>query len=175
MKARLPAGAGAALDPVRAALLSQSRSDAGTVLAEARQHAEHERAAAGERAAQILQAGRDEGERQAGAAAASQLRRRRREARDTLLAAQRSLYDDLRRRCHEAATALREAPDYPVLLRHLTEHAGAILGPDASIHESGNGGVVAEAGSRRLDLSLPTLVDDELDRLGEEVRQLWTT
>jgi hypothetical protein len=35
--------------------------------------------------------------------------------------------------------------------------------------------VVAEAGSRRLDLSLPTLVDDELDRLGGKVRLLWTT
>ena len=174
MKARLPAGASAALDPVRAALLSQARSDAGSVLAEARQRAEHERAASRGRAAQILRAGRDEGERQAHAAAAAQLTRRRREARDTLLAAQRTLYDELRRRCHDAARALREAPDYPDLRRHLTD-AGAALGRGASIHESGDGGVVAVAGSRRLDLSLPTLVDEELDRLGEEVLQLWTT
>jgi vacuolar-type H+-ATPase subunit E/Vma4 len=175
MKARLPAGAGAALDPVRAALLSQAHSDAESVLAEARQQAEHERAASRGRAAQILRAGRDEGERQARAAAAAQLTRRRREARDTLLAAQRTLYDELRRRCHDAASALREAADYPELRRHLTDHVGAALGRDASIRESADGGVVAVTGSRRLDLSLPTLVDQELDRLGEEVRQLWTT
>jgi vacuolar-type H+-ATPase subunit E/Vma4 len=175
MKARLPAGASAALDPVRAALLSQARSDAGRVLAEARQRAEHERAASRGRAEQMLRAGRDEGERRARAAAASQLTRRRRDARDTLLAAQCTLYDELRRRCHDAARELREAPDYPDLLRLLTDNAGAALGRDASIHESADGGVVAVAGSRRLDLSLPTLVDEELDRLGEEARQLWTT
>jgi vacuolar-type H+-ATPase subunit E/Vma4 len=174
MKPRLPTGSSAALDPVRAALLSQAHSDAQTVLADARQRAEDDRATARARAAQILQAGRDVGEQQAGAAAARQLARRRRDARDTTLAAQRDLYDELRRRCHDAARALREAPDYPLLREHLTERARAALGQDASIRESPDGGVVAEAGSRRLDLSLPTLVDDELDRLGGKVRLLWT-
>jgi vacuolar-type H+-ATPase subunit E/Vma4 len=174
MKPRLPSESSAALDPVRAALLSQAHHDAQAVLAEARRRAEDDRATARVRAAQILEAGRDVGEQQAGAAAARHLARRRRDARDTTLAAQRALYDELRRRSRDAARALRDAPDYPVLRQYLIDRARAALGRDASIRESLDGGVVAEAGSRRLDLSLPTLVDDELDRLGGEVRVLWT-
>ena len=174
MKPRLPPGSSTALDPVRAALLSQAHSDAQTVLADARRRAEDDRATARVRAAQILEAGREIGEQQAGAAAARHLARRRRDARDTTLATQRALYDELRRRCRGAARALREAPDYPVLRQHLIERAHAVLGRDASRRESPDGGVVAEAGSRQLDLSLPTLVDDELDRIGGEVRLLWT-
>jgi hypothetical protein len=41
------------------------------------------------------------------------------------------------------------------------------------VQESPDGGVVAVAGSRRLDLSLPVLAEREVDRLGSEVERLW--
>ena len=37
----------------------------------------------------------------------------------------------------------------------------------------GRGGVVATAGTRRLDLTLPVLVDVALDGLGDAVEELW--
>lgn len=175
MKQQLPTGAVAALSPVQEALLAEARAAAEAVLAEAQHDAQQVRSAARRRASEILDAGRAEGEQEANAAVATRLIRRRREAQATILAAQRKIYDELRRRCEEAARALREDPEYPVLQRQLTEHAIAQLGTRAVVREAPHGGVEAVAGSRRLDLSLSTLANHELDRLGGEVQRLWTT
>ena len=43
----------------------------------------------------------------------------------------------------------------------------------AEVTEHSEGGVVARAPGRRVDLSLPALADRALDRLGGEVRALW--
>jgi hypothetical protein len=85
----------------------------------------------------------------------------------------RDLYDELRRASRDAARALRDSSDYPEILRRLTERAVAAMGPEAAMQESPDGGVVAVAGSRRLDLSLPVLAEREVDRLGSEVERLW--
>lgn len=173
MKRRLPTGSAAALGPVQSALVAEARASADAVLAEAREEAERRREEARERAARILADSRAEGEQQARSAVAARMARRRREARALGLEAQRDLHDELRRRCRDAARALREDPDYPRLRERLTEHAMAVLGGDATVEESPDGGVVATAGSRRLDLSLPALADREVDRLGAEVMRLW--
>lgn len=173
MTARLPTGSAAALAPVQSALLTRARADAGAVLDEARREADHVRAAARDRATQIIEASRAEGEAEARAAAAVALTRRRRQARDVVLAARRELFDELLRECRAGARALRDAPDYRDVRARLTRLAVATLGPDAVVEESPDGGVVAKAGGRRLDLTLPTLADREVERLGAGVNRLW--
>lgn len=172
MTPTLPTGS-AALAPVRTALRAQAEAGAHATLDRARHEADLIRAEAGARAEGILADSRAEGEEQARAAVAARVVRRRREARDVVLATQRELYDKLRRASRDAARALRNDPDYPEILRRLTERAITAMGPGASVRESPDGGVLAEAGSRRLDLSLPALADRQVDRLGAEVERLW--
>lgn len=173
MTAVLPAGSAAALAPVQAALRAQAEADAHATLDQARRRAAEMRSQARARAADMLAASRTDGEEQARAAVAARVVRRRREARDVVLRAQRDLYDQLRRVSREAARALRHDPDYAALLGRLTARARDVLGADASVQESPDGGVVAVDGSRRLDLSLPALAEREVDRLGAEVERLW--
>jgi vacuolar-type H+-ATPase subunit E/Vma4 len=173
MRPSLPKGAAAALAPVREALRAEADALAEATGDDARRHAAEVRTDARERARRILDQARAEGEQQARVAVSVELTRRRREARDILLAAQRELYDELRQRCRDAALELRDAADYPQLRRALSERATAVLGPDASVQESPAGGVVAVAPSRRLDLSLTTLADREVERLGSAVERLW--
>lgn len=173
MTATLPAGSAAALAPVQSKLRAQAEADAQTRLDQARHQADQIRAEAQARAAGILADSRAEGEEQARAAVAARVVRRRREARDVVLSVRRELYDELRRASRDAARALCDDPDYPEILRRLTERAVAAMGPEASVQESPDGGVVAQAGSRRFDLSLPVLAEREVDRLGAEVERLW--
>lgn len=173
MRRKLPIGSAAALGPVQSALMAEARANADAILGEAREQAERLRSEARARAERILADSRNEGEQQARAAVAARMARRRREARALILAAERDLHDELRRRCRDAARGLRAEPDYPRLRKRLTEHALAVLGSGATVEESPDGGVVAHDGSRRLDLSLPTLADREVDRLGSEVMRLW--
>ena len=51
--------------------------------------------------------------------------------------------------------------------------ARAALGPDAILTEAPEGGLVAESGSRRLDLTLPTLADAALEAAADQVAGLW--
>ena len=173
MSALLPAEAAAALAPVKAALRAQAEADARAMLDQARHRAGEIRAEARARAFGILAASRAEGEEQARAAVAARVVRRRREARDVVLVVQRDLYDRLRRLSRDAARALRDDPDYRAMLRRLTERAVSAMGPDASVHESPDGGVVAVSGSRRLDLSLSVLAEREVGRLGVGAERLW--
>lgn len=173
MTGTLPARSAATLAPVEAALRGQAEADARATLDEAQRLADEVRATARAQAEEILAASRAEGEEQARAAVAARLVRRRREARDLVLAAQRDLYDKLRHASRDAARSLRDDPGYSEMLRRLTQRAMAAMGPDASVQESPDGGVVAVAGSRRLDLSLPVLAEREVDRLGAEVERLW--
>lgn len=173
MKPQLPLGADAALAPVRTALLARARADADAARQRAHDQAVEIRSDARQRAEQLLAESRAAGAERARAAVAEQLSRRQREARAVVLAAQRALYDQLRQQCREAAYALRADPGYPALKARLTEHALSVLGPGALVRESPDGGVVATAGNRVLDLSLPALAEREIDRLGAEVVRLW--
>jgi vacuolar-type H+-ATPase subunit E/Vma4 len=170
----LPAVADEALAPVRTALRAAARADAAAVLRKAQQEKSDLLADARRTADEIEATARAEGAADATAAVTARLAQSRRDARRTVLSAQRELFDELRRRCRAAATALAESPGYEELRRRLTERALAQLGPDATVTESRGGGVLASAGSRRLDLSLPTLAERALDRSGAEVARLWT-
>jgi len=174
MSKPLTAAADAALDPVRTALLAAARGDAAAV----RQKAQREKTEllddARRTADGLLATARAEGAADASAAVAARMTQSRRDARRAILAAQRELYDELRRRCRAAATGLAESPEYEGFRRHLAEQAQARLGSETTVTDSLEGGVVASAGSRRLDLSLPALADRALERSSAEVTGLWT-
>ncbi|GAB2920724.1 hypothetical protein GCM10027075_20790 [Streptomyces heilongjiangensis] len=69
--------------------------------------------------------------------------------------------------------ALRGTEDYASLRAWLEQRARALLGPAADVAEHADGGVVARAPGRRVDLSLTALADRATDRVGGEVRTLW--
>jgi vacuolar-type H+-ATPase subunit E/Vma4 len=123
---------------------------------------------------QMLATARADGEAEATAVVNARLAQSRREARRSVLNAQRDLYDELRRRCRVAATALAEDPGYEELRRQLVERALAQLGSDVTVTDGVDGGVLASAGDRHLDLTLPTLAERALDRSDAEVAKLWT-
>ncbi|MGK3940995.1 hypothetical protein ABK046_21475 [Streptomyces caeruleatus] len=168
-----PAPATAALDPVRAALLRAAHADAEAVLARAEREAAAllDRAHAEARA--MLDEARRQGEADGAAAARDRLVRARREARSRTLAARRKAYGTLRRESAERVEEWRGTPDYPGLRERLERRARVLLGPGAQVTEDPHGGVVAHTPGRRVDLSLPTLAHQALDRMGGEVRRLW--
>ncbi len=105
--------------------------------------------------------------------AAQRSARERRRAHELRLAGREAVRRDLEERVVARATALRTDPEYPRLLDALRSHARAVLGPEAATREHPDGGIVATSGTRRLDLSLPSLARATLESMTEEVSELW--
>jgi vacuolar-type H+-ATPase subunit E/Vma4 len=162
-----------ALSPVRAGLLRAAHADAEALLA----HAEREAAAlldqAGAEARAILDEARRQGEADGSDAARDLLVRARRDARSRVLAARREAYQELRREAAERVRALRQTDGYTSLRAWLEQRARALLGPAADVSEHADGGVVARAPGRRIDLSLTALADRAVDCVRGEVGSLW--
>ncbi|TDW30138.1 hypothetical protein [Cryobacterium psychrophilum] len=165
----------AALAPVREALLATARKTAAQIQEDAQAQAQVLLDAAHGEADRIRAGAAATGESAGRSQAALRSARTRRQAHETVLTQQNNLFLELRREVAESATALRSDPRYPDLLDRLTERARAALGPDATLTESSDGGGIAERGSRRLDLSLPTLALSTLDSLSAEISPLWVS
>ena len=170
---RLPQGADAALDPVRRALTQEAETAAAQADAAARSQASEIMARAQAEADAIRGTARREGAEAARAEAVAASARARREARGTVLAEQEHLRSLLREQVLEQVREVRRDPRYPQILRRLTAQADRLLGPMASVTESPKGGVVGTAGSKRLDMSLPTLAEQAFEQHAGEVRRLW--
>lgn len=145
------------LAPVKEALLRRAHADAETALAEADQDAADTGAAASAQATHLL----DEAKAQAADAVlvleAAERSRVLREARTVQLQARRATYDAL---ISAAAAAVRdELADDREVVSALGERARAALGADAVLSRLPDGGLVAEAGGRRLVLPLQALVE----------------
>lgn len=165
--------ANAALAPLRQALRTNAKEQAAEIRDGAGREAAGLLASAREQAAAILaeatQAGADEARSQA----ALRSSRVRREAQELVLAQRNAVLAELRRRLKERVSTLQDDPRYPALVARLTEHCRRLLGPSTRVSESPSGGVVAEAGTRRLDLSFPVLAELALDSMPGE-SELWT-
>jgi regulator of protease activity HflC (stomatin/prohibitin superfamily) len=162
-----------ALEPVRTALRAAAEKQAARLRDDAGRQAGALLDAAWAEAARILADAATEGEAAARSEAALRSARARREAHELVLARRSALRLELHRRVREAAAGLKSDPRYAELMTRLTEQCAELLGAGASVSESPDGGVVAEAASRRLDLSLPVLAEMTLDSM-PEVRELWT-
>jgi vacuolar-type H+-ATPase subunit E/Vma4 len=162
-----------ALHPVRAGLLRAAHSDAEALLARTGREAAALLDQARAEARAILDEARRQGESDGADAARDLLVRARREARSRALAARRESYDELRREAAERVRELRGTDGFASLRERLEHRARVLLGAGAEVSEHADGGVVARVPGRRVDLSLTTLADRALDRMGAEVRSLW--
>ncbi|GAA1804968.1 hypothetical protein GCM10009682_28430 [Luedemannella flava] len=147
------------LAPVVEALLAAARHDAGHILAAARASAEQTTTAAAGRAAQILADAAAAGTADARAAGAAQRRAARRSAHGIVLAARRRAYDALIEQARKAVAGLLDGPAAEPVRRQLSEAARQILGPDTQVRVTSDGGILADNGPRRLNLSLAAFVD----------------
>ena len=158
---------------VRASLLARAASDGRRVLDSAdadvaARVAEARSCAADEVAAAVAAAERD------AAVLADETRARaRRQARSIVLAAQGCAFDLLRAQARRAVRTLRDDPGYPDLVARLGAAARDRLGTDATVRQHPDGGVLAEAGDRRLALTLDAAADRAVDGLGAAVEELW--
>lgn len=169
----LPVGSDAALAPVRESMLETARATADSIRSTARKQAQSIMAAAMEEAERIRTTAITEGEAAARSEAALRSAGVRRQAHETVLTRRNALRLEVLRQVREASVALRDDPRYPDLVARLTARSHAQLGPDATVTESPDGGIIAQAGSRRLDLSLPILAALTLESMTPEVSALW--
>jgi vacuolar-type H+-ATPase subunit E/Vma4 len=170
----LPTRSAAALAPVRAALLTSARQETADLRRGAAAKALALVEAALRDADRIRSAATREGAATARSQAVLRSARVRRQAHELVLMRRNALRLDLRWQVRQAAVELRADPRYPSLLSRLVDQSRALLGPEATVAESPEGGVIAEAGSRRLDLSLPALATRTLESMTQEVGELWT-
>lgn len=169
----LPPDSDAALEPVRRTLRAAAEQKAAELRDDAVGQTGALLTAARAEAAAIMAAAVKEGEEAARSVAARRSAQARREAHELVLARRTSLRLELQRRVQKAAAGITSDPRYPDLVARLTAQCRQLLGPNAHVSESPSGGVVAEAGPRRLDLSLPVLAEMALDAM-PEARELWT-
>lgn len=162
------------LDPVRAALLAQAEAEAEQLEEQAEERAAAQVERAEEQKAALVRRARAEGEAAAELEASSELTRARRTARTLVLEAQRAAYEDVRREAYAAAQRLRSERRYPELVDRLAERVRVDLGPEAELElDPPEGGVIGRLGNRRVDHTLPALVERCLAERAEEVERLW--
>lgn len=162
------------LHALRSSLLTAAHQEA----AEEIRGAESDAAQAVARA-QVSVAGLIEAARRDGAAAAAQTSSRddarmQRDVRAIMLSAQRTVYDELRRRTVEAVRGLRDEPGYPGLLAALERRARELAGPAAVVTPAPDGGIVAAAPGRVVRISLDDLADWALQQLHEQPAAAWS-
>lgn len=162
------------LDTVRQALIAEARADAAELTGRARAHAddrvEAARADVAEQVRQARIAAEADAEEQLGVERAAV----RRQARRQVLQARRRARDSLVDAVVAALEAKRGTPAYDGFVDRLTEEAAAQLGSDARVQEEPPaGGVIATSDRRRVDYTIPTIVERVVDALGPEVEDLW--
>ena len=163
------------VDALRKVVLDQAAEEATRAVQSAKQRRLESVAEARRRADAVVAGGRTAGEADARAEAARHAVAARRRARSRVLAARRGLYEQLQRQSLAAAQELRAQPAYPELVERLERAAQTELGAGAVIEldPGGLGGLIARAGPRMVDYSLPVLVRRCVDALGPSVEELW--
>jgi vacuolar-type H+-ATPase subunit H len=166
----------ASVGPARDALLADARERARQLLEQAEREAHELTQQAQTDAEALLARARQEGLAAGRARAARDAGRERTLAHWHVLAAQNAAYEELRRRARIEVMAVRDEPGYRELLERLSAAARRDLGDGAEleIDPPGLGGVLARAGSRRVDYTLPALAERCVQDLSPALAQLWT-
>lgn len=151
-----------ALAPVREALLTLARRDAQGVIAEADADAAATLAEAVRQVEQIRSAAQAEAATDAAALLATERARINRKSRAVELRARSAAYDELVR---SARKAVRGLSDDPSLQDRLAALAREELGPTATVLPNPDGGVIAQAGLRRVSYPLTALADQAVAEL----------
>ncbi len=123
----------------------------------------------------ILAAARESGADLARQGASAALADARREARHTVLAVQRLVYEQARAQARERLCAIANSPEAVALNARLGDIARERLGSNAVVTTvAGEIGVVARDGDRRVDLGTDALLERAVAALGEEIGALWS-
>jgi vacuolar-type H+-ATPase subunit E/Vma4 len=162
-----------ALQPVRAELLRRASADADRMIDDARREAARIVEEATETARQVTEKARAAGEAAGAAVAAAEAASLRLALRRELLAAQDGAYRQWRERGCEAVLRLRDEPGYAAWRDALERTARATLGEGARVADDPGGGVIAEHGRRRLDLSLSAIAARAQEAIAPEIDGLW--
>ncbi len=165
----------ASVEPARAALLADARERAERLLQQAEEQARELIAQAQRDGEELIARAREEGLAAGRAQAARDAGLDRVLTRLEVLAAQRTSYEELRRRLSTEVMALREERDYAELLQRLAAAARRDLGDAAEleIDPPELGGVRARAGSRQVDYTLASLAERCLRDLGPALARMW--
>jgi vacuolar-type H+-ATPase subunit E/Vma4 len=158
-----------ALAPVSDALLAAARQEAEHEVDRARTAAARTLADAATEAKSMRSRARERGAADAAAALTADRARARRAGRATVLAARREAYEALCSDARRAVAGLREDPGYAGLCRQMANAIRQVLGPDAEVRESQDGGMVGEAHGRRLDYSLSGFADRAMQAMAHEL------
>ena len=159
------------LEPVRQALLRDAQGTVADILGTARADAAQIVARAQSSCDEAVEHARQRAVASAHAQSEQALADARREAHAVVLRAEGQLRRQLVNRVYDAAEGLRADPRYPALLDHLAALARAQLGQGALVtaDPQPGGGVLASAGSRRVDYRLRALADLALDAVSEDI------
>ena len=158
-----------ALEPLRGALLARARAEADGLRAAAQADGERTVARGRGEAEALLADARMRGEAEGAELLAAEPTAARRSARAALLGAQRAAYEDLRSKAAQGVRSLPREPENRRLLAAALRHA---LGDVASVSDTEDGGLFAQApDGRSIDASIGTLVDGALADL--DLEGLW--
>lgn len=162
------------LDPVRDALLDEARSDATRLTTDAQAEADARVAAARDAVAAQVRGARDaaaaDADEQLSTDRAAVRRRARRRELEAEFRAREALVDG----AIEALRAQRGTPAYGRFVDELAERAVTQLGPDAEVvRDPPAGGVIGTEGARRVDYTIPAVVERVVEDLGPAVEELW--
>lgn len=156
------------------AIVAEARADAQR----SRDAAEHDVrrwvADAQQEADRQLERARGEGR----VAAELETRRRRsearRHARERVLHTKRAALDDLRHRALELLRAQHDSGEYARMLDRLEQTSRSQLTGEVEVdRDPSGGGLAAHVDQRRVDYTLPVLVDAELSAMGARLQELW--
>jgi vacuolar-type H+-ATPase subunit E/Vma4 len=169
-------GVATSLEPVRATLLADANAEAERIVREATRSADRlVNQAEHDADAEVVEVER-RGEASARALDDQHVARARDEAHSIIMRTQEIFHQQLAEAVRDAALDLRNDPRYPALLDHFADVARNQLGDAAIIErdpEPGRG-IIAVAGTRRVDYTLPALADRALDALSDETAALWS-
>jgi hypothetical protein len=161
----------AALAPLREVLLRAARVEVARIVSNADASAHSAIATAEDQARDCRNAARQAGIADAADAIARDRARSRRAARTAELHADREVYQGLRTEVRMAAERIAAGDKYPALRATLVAAARRQLGSDAETVDIAEGGIVATAGNRRVDLSLALLADRAADAVAGRLVQ----
>jgi hypothetical protein len=161
-----------ALEPLRNALLTRARGQAAACVTRVRSETATEFDAARAGADQAVLDARRRGETEGATAVAIDDVTVRRQAHTLLLAARRSVYEQLQLKTRNNVTQLNGEPIYRDLRDTMTSAGRSLIGPDATVRDIDDGCVVESSG-RRVEVTLGSLADWALDGVLAESPE-WT-
>ena len=151
-----------AFEPLRNALLSRARGQAAACVSRARSETTAEVDAARADADQAVLDARRRGEIEGANAVAIDDALVRRQVHALLLAARRSVYEQLQLKTRTNVTQLHGEPIYRDLRDTMTSAGRSLIGPNASVRDIDDGCVIESSG-RRVEVTLRSLADWALD------------